>query len=168
MEARDAPDIAELCGMGSGLAGKADLAWQVVHENGILAGAVMIVIKIGGSIFGKEEKILADVAKLGEQVVLVHGAAETSNVMKQMGMEVEYITSPEGFKSRRTTREVMDVYLMACGGKMNKWIVARLQKAGVNAVGLSGVDGRTVQARRKILTNIVDGKAKIVRDDYTG
>ncbi len=129
----------------------------------------MIVVKIGGSIFGREEKLLADIASLGQQIILVHGgAAETTKLAEKIGVPVQYITSPDGFKSRHTTREMMDIFLMAVGGKINKTLVARLQKLGVNAVGICGMDGRMLLARRKILTSIEDGKTKMVRDDYTG
>ncbi len=129
----------------------------------------MIVIKMGGSIFGKEEKLLADAAKLGEPFVLVHGgAAETTNLAERMGVKVEQITSPEGFKSRRTTREMIEIFMMAVAGKINKSLVARLQKLGVNAVGLCGMDGSMLRAKRKILTSLENGKTKMIRDDYTG
>ncbi len=128
----------------------------------------MLVIKIGGSVFGKLNAVVSDIASLKEQIVLAHGAAETTKVAERLGMKVEYIQSPEGFKSRRTTKEMMDVYLMASGGKMNKTLVARLQKEGVNAVGLCGVDGAMFRAKRKILTHVENGKSRIIRDDYTG
>jgi [amino group carrier protein]-L-2-aminoadipate 6-kinase len=132
-------------------------------------GEMMIVVKIGGSIFGREEKLLADAAKLNEPFILVHGgAAETTKLAEKTGIPVEHITSPDGFKSRRTTREMMDIFLMAVGGKINKTIVARLQKLGVNAVGICGMDGRMLSAKRKILSSVEDGKTRMIRDDYTG
>lgn len=129
----------------------------------------MIVVKMGGSLFGKEEKLLSDVAKLGEPFVLVHGGGgETTKLAERLGIRVEYITSPDGFKSRKTTREMIEVFLMAVGGKINKLLVARLQKLGVNAVGLCGMDGRMLSARRKIQTSVENGKTRMVRDVYTG
>ena len=54
-------------------------------------------------------------------------------------------------------------------GKMNKGIVERLQRLGVNAVGLSGIDGRIWQGIRKpSITIIENGKRKVLRDDFTG
>ncbi|HEY4722891.1 MAG TPA: [LysW]-aminoadipate kinase, partial [Anaerolineae bacterium] len=48
-------------------------------------------------------------------------------------------------------------------------LVEKLQKAGVNALGLSGVDGRLIVAKRKDSIRIVEnGKQRILRDDYTG
>jgi len=54
-------------------------------------------------------------------------------------------------------------------GKVNKGIVEKLQGLGVNAVGLSGVDGRLLEGNRKAAIRIVeDGRRKVLRDDYTG
>src|SRR5688500_3178228 len=60
---------------------------------------------------------------------------------------------------------------MVTTGKINTLIVERLQKLGVNALGLSGVDGRLMVARRKEAIRIIDpdsGKQRMLRDDYTG
>ena len=44
-----------------------------------------------------------------------------------------------------------------------------LQGTGVNAVGLSGCDGRLIEAKQKIITSVDEsGKQKVIRDDYTG
>jgi acetylglutamate/LysW-gamma-L-alpha-aminoadipate kinase len=48
-------------------------------------------------------------------------------------------------------------------------LVEQLQKAGVNAVGLSGVDGRLLCAKRNEAIKIVEnGKRLVIRDDFTG
>ncbi len=58
---------------------------------------------------------------------------------------------------------------MASRGKINTFLVERLQKLGVNAVGLSGVDGRLLEGARKDAIRIVEnGRQRILRDDYTG
>jgi acetylglutamate/LysW-gamma-L-alpha-aminoadipate kinase len=54
-------------------------------------------------------------------------------------------------------------------GKINTLLVEKLQKASVNAFGLSGVDGKLMVAKRKDSIRIVEnGKQRILRDDYTG
>jgi len=58
---------------------------------------------------------------------------------------------------------------MVTSGKINTILVEKLQKAGVNAFGLSGVDGRLMVAKRKDAIRIVEnGKQRILRDDFTG
>lgn len=55
------------------------------------------------------------------------------------------------------------------GGRINKLLVERLQQLGVNAVGLSGLDGRLLAAKRKATLRIVeDGKTKVLRGEYSG
>ena len=58
---------------------------------------------------------------------------------------------------------------MVTSGKINTLLVERLQKLGVNAFGLSGVDGRVMVAKRKEAIRIVEnGKQRMLRDDFTG
>ena len=58
---------------------------------------------------------------------------------------------------------------MAIAGKMNTRIVERLLKRGVNAVGLSGIDGRLLEGPRKAAVRAMEnGRQILVRDDYTG
>jgi acetylglutamate/LysW-gamma-L-alpha-aminoadipate kinase len=59
--------------------------------------------------------------------------------------------------------------LMTYCGKVNKTIVALFQQAGINAVGLSGIDGRIATGRRKpVLRGTEGGKPKVLRDDHAG
>jgi len=58
---------------------------------------------------------------------------------------------------------------MAYAGKVNKTLVAQLQQAGVNAVGLSAIDGRIATGRRKaVIRGTEDGRPKVLRDDHAG
>ncbi|OGL42445.1 MAG: hypothetical protein A2161_04910 [Candidatus Schekmanbacteria bacterium RBG_13_48_7] len=65
--------------------------------------------------------------------------------------------------------EALDVFLMAYAGLINKKIVALIQKYGVNAVGLSGVDGKLWQAKAKKEIMVKDnGKVKLLKGNLTG
>ena len=58
---------------------------------------------------------------------------------------------------------------MAVNGKVNTLLVEQLHRLGLNAFGLSGLDGRLLQAMRKeFIQSVENGKRKIIRDDYTG
>jgi [amino group carrier protein]-L-2-aminoadipate/L-glutamate 6-kinase len=72
--------------------------------------------------------------------------------------------------SRYTDRETLRIYAMAVAGQINTDLVAQLQGHGLNALGLAGVDGRLLLARRKAATRALtsEGRVQIVRDDYTG
>jgi acetylglutamate/LysW-gamma-L-alpha-aminoadipate kinase len=133
----------------------------------------MIVIKIGGGAAIGEtgfSNFAADLFEIGEPVVIVHGGnAEFSKLSRRLGMPPRMITSNSGRVSRYTDAATMDAMLMAYCGKVNKRLVATLRAAGVNAVGLSAIDGGIGVGRRKpVLRGIEDGKPKILRDDHAG
>jgi acetylglutamate/LysW-gamma-L-alpha-aminoadipate kinase len=133
----------------------------------------MYVIKIGGGAAIGEAayaNFAADLAELGLPVVLIHGGnAEFSALSTKLGMPPRMVTSEKGRVSRYTDRETIDAMLMAYAGKVNKTLVAKLQQAGVNAVGLSAIDGGIAVGRRKpVLRGTEDGKTKVLRDDHAG
>src|SRR5260221_2519420 len=135
----------------------------------------MIIIKIGGGAGVDLDAVANDIAKLaagGEQIVVVHGTSAAADALaERMGIPARTLQSPSGYVSRYTDPETLDVYTMAAVGQVNKNIVTRLQALGVNAVGLSGVDGKLMGARRKDAVRAIDpitGKQRIVRDDFTG
>ena len=133
----------------------------------------MLVIKIGGGAAigeGGYANFAADLAGLGEPAVVVHGGnAEFSRLSAALGMPPRMITSASGRVTRYTDAATMDAMLMAYAGKVNKRLVATLQAAGVNAVGLSALDGRLAWGRRKpVLRGTEDGKSKVLRDDHAG
>jgi [amino group carrier protein]-L-2-aminoadipate 6-kinase len=79
------------------------------------------------------------------------------------------VTNEKGRVSRYTDRQAMETMLMAYCGKVNKLLVSQLQRAGVNAVGLSGIDGQIATGKRKpVIRAIEDGKSKVLRDDHAG
>jgi [amino group carrier protein]-L-2-aminoadipate 6-kinase len=132
----------------------------------------MLVIKLGGSAGINTEYTLDDLAALwpGERVVFIHGAnAALDAFMKAQGREPRLVTSSTGQVSRFTDRETMDDMLAIYAGRVNKRIVEGLQARGVNAVGLSGIDGGIARGTRKDALRVVeDGKPKVLRGDYAG
>ena len=130
----------------------------------------MLVIKLGGSAGIAYEPFLDDLARVEEPVVFVHGGnAEFDRVSKQLGIEPRHVTSSSGQSSRFTDRATLDVMLMVYCGKINKTLVEGLQRRGVNAVGLSALDGRIAVGRRKPAIRVIeDGKPKMLRGDYAG
>ena len=135
----------------------------------------LITVKMGGAAGVNLETIAVDVAALvqqGQQVVLVHGGSdETNKLSEQLGHPPRFVTSPSGFSSRYTDRQTLEIFAMVTAGKISTLLVEALQQKGVNALSLSGVDGRLMVAKRKEAIRIVDpagGKVKMLRDDYTG
>ena len=102
--------------------------------------------------------------------MLVHGGNHAANVLSTaLGKPPRFVTSVSGFESRYTDRETLEMFTMAYVGKMNKLFVERLQQLGVNAVGLCGADGRSMEGQRKATIKVIDnGKRKVLRGDFTG
>ncbi|GMV71179.1 MAG: [LysW]-aminoadipate kinase [Leptolyngbya sp. PLA2] len=133
----------------------------------------MIVVKIGGSPGVDLDAVCDDAARLvheSRRLVIVHGGSDATNTLaERLGCPPRFITSPSGHTSRRTDRETLGIFQMACRGVMNQRIVQRLQARAVNAVGLSGMDGRLWEgARKAAVRSVENGRVVIVRDDYTG
>ena len=131
------------------------------------------VIKIGGARAVDPAGALADVAELvaqGEQVVVVHGGSTAvDDTLEELGEEPTYVETPGGVVGRFTDERTMEVFEMVLPGKLNTDLTEALQNQGVDAVGLSGVDGGLLSGRRKSAVRVVeDGKKKIKRGDHSG
>lgn len=133
----------------------------------------MFVVKIGGGKDLNIDAVVADIVTLrqaGRELLLVHGGAETTNaVAEALGHPPQFVTSESGYVSRRTDRRTLEIFEMVYCGQLNKMWVEKLQMAGVDAVGLSGLDGRIFEGTRKDTLRVrVDGKRLVLRDDWTG
>jgi len=134
----------------------------------------MITIKIGGSVVDNlHSTTISDIKKVveSEGVILVHGGGkEVTKVSEQLGKEPKFVVSPSGIKSRYTDQETAEIFTMVMSGRINKTIVRLLQKNGVNAIGLSGVDAKILQAERKKKLIIVNekGRKQAIDGGYTG
>lgn len=133
----------------------------------------MIIVKIGGSAGIDYDALCDDIAaqwQQGQQIILVHGGSdETNRLGESLGHPPRFVTSPSGFTSRYTDRETLEIFMMAAAGKLNTTLVERLQRREINALGLTGLDGRLLVGKRKSAIRIVeDGRERILRDDWTG
>jgi acetylglutamate/LysW-gamma-L-alpha-aminoadipate kinase len=130
------------------------------------------VIKVGGARAVDPAGALADVASLyedGENVAVVHGGSTAvDDTLERLGIEPEYVETPSGVVGRFTDAETMEVFEMVFG-HLNTQLVADLQSLDVDAVGLSGVDGKLLHGPRKSAVRVLeDGKKKIRRGDHSG
>lgn len=133
----------------------------------------MIVVKAGGGAGIHYESVCDEIAALqhvGSRVLLVHGGSHLTNTLAEaLGVPPKFVTSPNGFVSRFTDRPAMDIFMMAYCGQTNKTIVEQLQKRGVNAIGLSGLDGRIWVGKQKPeLRAVEEGRVRILRGNLTG
>ncbi|MFC6716181.1 acetylglutamate/acetylaminoadipate kinase [Natrialbaceae archaeon GCM10025810] len=132
-----------------------------------------VVVKIGGARAVDPKGALADVASLveaGEEVVLTHGGSTAvDETLEELGEEPTYVETPGGVVGRFTDERTMDVFKMVMPGKLNTDLVESLQNLGVNAVGLTGTDGKLLEGKRKSAVRVLeDGKKKIKRGDHSG
>jgi acetylglutamate/LysW-gamma-L-alpha-aminoadipate kinase len=105
------------------------------------------------------------------QTVLVHGGGDTvTQVAEKLGVQQKFVTSPDGFRSRYTDIETMQVFIMVMAGKINKEIVLTLQSRKIPAVGLSGLDGGLIRAERKkrLVVKDENGRRRAIEGGYTG
>jgi len=142
-------------------------------ETGKFMTQSITVVKLGGTQGVDFSAICRDAAALlkqGSRLVFVHGGSAEANALgKALGTPPKMIISPSGYTSRYTDRKTLEIFLMAVKGKVNSLLTEQLQMLGVNAFGLSGLDGKLMQATRKdSIQSVENGKRKVIRDDYTG
>lgn len=109
-----------------------------------------IVVKYGGHAM-VEKQLKEDFARditlmkyIGINPVIVHGGGPQINkVLDQMGIRTRFVRG-----MRFTDEPTMDVVEMVLGGKVNKGIVAQINRQGGKAVGLSGKDGGLILAKK--------------------
>ncbi len=110
----------------------------------------IIVVKYGGNAMLNDElkeAVMGDIVLLsliGIKVVLVHGGGpEITDMLAKVGKKTEFVNG-----LRVTDKESMDVVQMVLAGKVNKNLVNHLQGKGGKAIGLCGVDGHMLKAKK--------------------
>ena len=123
------------------------------------------VVKIGGAALADARwlgEFAAAAAVAGAPLVIVHGGGpDITALSARLGIEVRW---HEG--RRVTPPEAMDVAAMVLTGRVNKKIVGALLRAGVDAIGLSGIDGALLRA--EIVANGELGRVGRVTHVRTG
>jgi len=129
----------------------------------------MIIIKIGGGDSLNLPGIVADLAEIDGPKVVVHGAnALRDRIAERMGHEKQVLTSASGYSSVFSDEDALDAILMAYSGLRNKRIVELCQQHGVNAVGLTGLDGRVIEGRRNKGIRVRENGKNLIKRDLSG
>ena len=129
----------------------------------------MILVKVGGGRSVNLRGIAADLGELGERAVVVHGAnAARDELARKLGASVRTVTSESGVESVFTDSETLEVLTMAYAGLVNKRFVALCQQSGVNAVGLSGLDGALIRGRRNRGIRVSENGRRRLLHDHSG
>lgn len=111
----------------------------------------IVVVKYGGNAMINEslkEQVMEDIVLLwliGVKVVLVHGGGpEINEIMGKLGKKPEFVGG-----LRVTDRETVEIVQMVLAGKVNKSLVNLLEMKSGKAMGISGIDGRLIEAKMK-------------------
>jgi acetylglutamate kinase len=109
----------------------------------------LIIVKIGGNIVDDEAKLssfLKEFSAINGRKILVHGGGKlATRLAEQMKVPQQMVDG-----RRITDAETLKIVTMVYAGYINKNIVARLQANECNAIGLSGADGNTVLAHKRV------------------
>ncbi len=126
----------------------------------------MIIVKIGGGEAINLKGIITDLGEINENFVIVHGANALRDALaEKLNYSKKILTSVSGYSSVYSDETALDIMMMAYAGLRNKRIVELCQQNGINAVGLSGLDGKIIQGKRNNGIRIKEnGKLRIVRD----
>ncbi len=113
----------------------------------------LFIIKIGGNVLDKPDtldRFLADFASIKEPRILIHGGGKiATRIGEKLGIAANYING-----RRITDAETLDLVTMVYGGLVNKQIVAKLQKLGCQALGVTGADANLIGAVRRPVKEI--------------
>lgn len=129
----------------------------------------MWIIKIGGGDAINAEGVVKDLVELKEPCIVIHGAnAFRDRLAASLGIPKKTVTSVSGYSSVFSDESMIDLMMMAYAGLRNKRIVELCQRHGLNAVGLSGLDGRTIQGRRNSGIRVRESGKTLMLRDFSG
>jgi acetylglutamate kinase len=129
----------------------------------------MMLIKIGGGEQINLEATIADLATLEQPFIIVHGANVLRDQLAQrLDIEKTVLTSVSGYSSVFSDQAALDVIMMSYSGLRNKQIVELCQRSGINAVGLTGLDGRLVQGERNKGIRVRENGKTMIKRDLSG
>ncbi len=129
----------------------------------------MMLIKIGGGENIDLEAVIADLAGLAPPWLIVHGAnVLRDRISERLGLEKTVLTSVSGYSSVFSDDDAIDAILMSYAGLRNKRIVELCQRRGIDALGLTGLDGRLVQGERNKGIRVRENGKTLIRRDLSG
>lgn len=123
----------------------------------------LTIVKVGGKIVEEPdslEKLLADFSVIAGAKILVHGGGRSATKLaERLGIESKMVNG-----RRITDEETLKIVTMVYGGLVNKNIVAKLQKRGVDALGLTGADMNTILSVKRPVTDVDYGYVGDVKE----
>lgn len=129
----------------------------------------MYLIKIGGGKGINLKGVIADLSTLNEKMIIVHGAnAARDELATKIGFQKKVVTSLSGYDSVLSDETTIDLMMMTYAGLKNKRIVELCQQNGINAIGLSGIDGKVIQGKRNSGIKVREGGKTLLLRDFSG
>jgi acetylglutamate/LysW-gamma-L-alpha-aminoadipate kinase len=129
----------------------------------------MYIIKVGGGAGINLTGIVRDLASIEGPVVVVLGAnAVRDEIAERLGTPKTVLTSVSGYASVFSDEHAIDAIMMAYAGLRCSRFVELCQQNGVNAIGLSGIDGRTIQGQRNRGIKVREGGKTLIKRDFSG
>ena len=129
----------------------------------------MMLVKIGGGEQINLEATIADLANQEQPFIIVHGANVLRDQLAQrLGIDKTVLTSVSGYSSVYSDPAALEVIMMSYSGLRNKQIVELCQRSGINAVGLTGLDGRLVQGERNKGIRVRENGKTLIKRDLSG
>lgn len=129
----------------------------------------MYIIKVGGGAAINLEGIVDDMAELdGHSLVVLGANAVRDEIATRLGAPKKTLTSVSGYTSVYSDEQAIDAILMAYAGLRCGRFVELCQRKGINAIGLSGIDGRVVQGERNRGIRVREGGKTLLKRDFSG
>ena len=129
----------------------------------------MYIIKVGGGAAINLEGIVRDLATIDGPAMVVLGAnAVRDQLAERLGTPKQTLTSVSGYASVFSDEQAIDAIMMAYAGLRCSRFVELCQRNGVNALGLSGIDGRAIQGQRNRGIRVREGGKTLIKRDLSG
>ena len=129
----------------------------------------MYIVKVGGGEAVNLVGVADDLASIDAPCIVVLGAnAARDDLAERLGSSTRTLTSISGYTSVFSDETALDIIMMAYSGLRSKRFVELCQRRGVNAIGLSGIDGRTVEGRRNRGIRVREDGKTLVKRDFSG
>lgn len=129
----------------------------------------MYIVKIGGGASVNIDGIIADLAGIDKPFMIVLGAnALRDGIAESLNAPKQVLTSVSGYTSVFSDEQAIDVIMMSYAGLRSKRTVELCQQAGINAVGLSGIDGKLVEGARNKGIRVRENGKTLIKRDFSG
>jgi len=130
----------------------------------MMAKKQLLLFKYGGNAMTNQLlkkqvlKNICDLKEKGFQVVIVHGGGPfIKQTLEEVNIDSEFIDG-----QRKTTPKAMEYVEMALKGKVNGSLISTINAMGHKAVGLSGKDGQTLIAKKRLHQHTKNGRTEMV------